>query len=60
MYNKTYNKYEIYNKNKTSYNMNIKRIIRISTFTTFQQPYLSFALQILVTLQLHCMEYRVI
>ena len=30
----------IYNKNKTSYNMNIKHIIGISTFATFQQPYI--------------------
>ena len=32
------NKYEIYIKNKTSYNMNIKHIQKISTFPTFQQP----------------------
>ena len=30
--------YEIY-KNKTSYNMNIKHIIIISTLATFQQSY---------------------
>ena len=33
-------KYDIYNKNKTSYNMIIKHIIKISTFAIFQQPYL--------------------
>ena len=31
------NKYAIYNRNKNSYNMNIKHIIKISTFATFQQ-----------------------
>ena len=29
----------MYNKNKTSYNLNIKHAIKISTFARFQQPY---------------------
>ena len=29
----------IWNKNKTSYNINIEHIIKLSTFGTFQQPY---------------------
>ena len=29
-------KYEKYNKNEASYNMNIKHIIKISSFTTLQ------------------------
>ena len=31
-------KYEIYSQNKTLYNINIKHIIKISIFATFQQP----------------------
>ena len=34
-------KYEIYNKNKTSCDMNVIHIIKISTFATFQQLQLS-------------------
>ena len=34
---KTY-KYEIYNKNKTSYNINLKHIIKFVVFATFQEP----------------------
>ena len=30
--------YAIYNKSKTSYNMNTKLIKKISTFAAFQQP----------------------
>lgn len=36
-HNKIY-KYDIYNKNQTSCNKNIKRIIKASIFATFQQP----------------------
>ena len=32
-----HNKYDIYNKNKTSHNMNIKQKITILTFAIFQQ-----------------------
>ena len=31
----------MYNKNKTSYNMNIRHIIKISTFVAFQKTWLS-------------------
>ena len=37
--NETYNKCEIYHKNKTSYNMNIKHDEKVN-FATFQQPYM--------------------
>ena len=36
--NYIYRQCEIYNRNKTSYNMNIKHIIKISILATFQQP----------------------
>ena len=29
----------MHNENKTSYNKNIKHMIKIPTFATFQQPY---------------------
>ena len=34
-------KYEIDYKNKTSCDMNIKHIVKFSTFATFQQPWIS-------------------
>ena len=32
-------KYEIYDKKKTSYNINLEHIIKLAIFATFQQPY---------------------